>query len=63
MCDLFSACTNGDLRINGTSTLAGRLEVCYNNTWGTVCSDGYGPQEAVVACRQMGFSDAGINLY
>ena len=62
------ACANGDLRINSTnipggSTLAGRLEVCYNNTWGTVCSDGYGPQEAVVACRQMGFSDAGAHLY
>ena len=53
------ACTSGDLRINGTLSLAGRLEVCFNNTWGTVCADGFGPQEAVVACRQMGFSDAG----
>ena len=54
-----SACTNGDLRINGTITLAGRLEVCYNNTWGTICDDAFGPQEAVTACRQLGFSDAG----
>jgi len=39
--------------------LAGRLEMCYQNAWGTVCSDGYSSQEAAVACRQLGFSDAG----
>lgn len=59
-----SACTSGDLRIVGTNglTLAGRLEVCFNNTWGTVCDDAFGPQEAVTACRQMGFSDAGVYI-
>lgn len=54
------ACTTGDIRINGTTTLAGRLEVCNNNVWGTVCDDAFGVNDAVVACRQMGFSDAGM---
>ena len=58
---LYTACTNGDLRLdNGTTgNLFGRVEMCYNNVWGTVCQDNFGPQEAVVACRQLGFSDAG----
>lgn len=53
------ACKSGELRIAGRVSLAGRLEVCWNNAWGTICDDEFGPQEAIVACRQMGFSDAG----
>ena len=35
---------------------AGRLEVSYNGQWGTVCYDNFGPTEASIACRQLGFS-------
>ncbi len=36
---------------------SGRLEVLVNMTWGTVCSSGsFGTEEAVTACRQLGFS-------
>jgi len=34
---------------------AGRLEVYYNNTWGTVCNDGFYHVEAQVACHMLGF--------
>ena len=62
---LAQSCGNGDLRLRGTGStrLQGRMEVCYNNEWGTVCHSGFGdaegPRAAMVACRQLGFSDQG----
>ena len=61
---LAQSCGNGDLRLRGTGStrLRGRMEVCYSNTWGTVCHTGFGgaggTQEAMVACRQLGFSES-----
>ena len=42
--------------INGNSPTEGRLEVCVNERWGTVCDDGFGMNEGRVACQQLGFS-------
>ena len=50
---------DGDLRlVNGANAMEGRLEIyhCSHGTcsWGTVCDDEFGEEEATVACRQMG---------
>eukprot|EP00435_Cladocopium_sp_Y103_P035130 s947_g9.t1 len=34
--------------------VAGRVEVFYNDHWGTVCKDGFGAVEAQVVCNELG---------
>ena len=53
-------CTEGDVRLlEGATRLEGRVEICKNNAWGTVCDNGWDTVDARVVCRQLGYSVAG----
>ena len=53
----------GDVRlVGGLSPYEGRVEICWNGTWGTICDvfNGWYFSNAVdVVCRQLGYPYSG----
>ncbi len=51
------ACRHGEIVLSdGKTRYEGRIDVCLNGQWNTICEDSFGGDKEVrVICRQLGF--------
>nr|WNS50029.1 deleted in malignant brain tumors 1 protein-like protein 1 [Halisarca dujardinii] len=54
-CSRASPQEEGAVRLTGGTEVSGRLEVYEYGRWGSVCQNKFDPNEAFVACKQLGF--------
>ena len=68
---LSSNCSDGEVRlVDGVTDYEGRVEICINRVWGTVCStisryyyrSNWDVNDAKVVCRQLGHQELGIYM-
>ena len=48
----------------GHSSSEGRVEICFNNQWGTICdaSNSWSNSDGNVVCKELGFSPSGKHI-
>ena len=64
-------CSDGDVRlVDGSVDYEGRVEICFNRVWGTLCSSSiyyylshWDLDDAKVVCRQLGYQELGATVY
>ena len=47
-------CIDGEVQlVSSSNPLEGRVEVCINRAWGTICDNGFNTEDATVICNQL----------
>ena len=56
---MLGGCSGSEIRLyNSNSTSGGMLQMCYQGRWTAVCDFSWGCAESVVACKQLGYTNA-----
>ena len=54
-------CKEGSIQlVDGIIENEGRVEICANGVWGSICDDGWDATDAHIVCTQQGHPDLGI---
>lgn len=58
--DPSSDCTSGSVQlVGGESSVEGRVELCIDGDWSTVCDEGWDGVDAAVTCQQLNLPHSG----
>lgn len=54
-------CNTGEIRlVGGSDNTEGRVELCIEGKWNSVCGDHWGNSESYIVCSELGLVPSGI---
>lgn len=58
-----ASCADGDVRLaGGVNEFEGRVEMCYNKFWGSVCHSSWTIPDANIVCKQLEYQPTGTTI-